>query len=274
MSFLKNTWYVAAWASEIESGVLFKRTILQQNLLFLRSDDGRVAALDDRCAHRQVPLSMGKVIEGCIECPYHGLQYNVDGQCVHNPHGNGRIPSRAVIKTYPVEERYGAVWIWMGDQQKANVELIPCFDFMSPEVAYLGEGKMTIEGDYQLETDNILDLSHIEFVHPVFSSPAVSRAGVSTEIDGNTVWSKRDIDNDLTPPDFIRQNFQVQEGPIDRWLHVHWQAPACMAVLLRVSQKSRALCRLKCTGLLLRLQLQVIIFMVPEYLKVSAPMLK
>jgi vanillate O-demethylase monooxygenase subunit len=200
---------------------MLKRIILEQNLLFLRRTDGKVAALDDRCAHRQVPLSIGEIVNDCIECPYHGLQYNLEGQCVHNPHSNGRIPSRAVIKANPVEERYGAVWIWMGNKAKANTEAIPRFDFMNPEVAYLGEGKMTIEGNYQLETDNIMDLSHIEFVHPVFASPAVSRAGVTTEIDGNTVWSKRDIDNDTTPPDFIRKNFQVAEGPIDRWLHVH-----------------------------------------------------
>lgn len=238
MNFLKNTWYVAAWASEVVTGVMLKRTILEQNLLFLRTADGRVAALDDRCAHRQVPLSMGKVINGCIECPYHGLQYNLEGQCVHNPHGNGRIPARAVVKTYQTEERYGAVWIWMGDQQKANPATIPRFDFMNPQVAYLGEGKMTIEGNYQLETDNIMDLSHIEFVHPVFASPAVSRAGVTTEIDGDTVWSKRDIDNDRTPPGFYPAKFPGSRRP-------NRSLAACS---LASSSLYGALCRWCCFG--------------------------
>ena len=230
MSYLKNTWYVAAWADQISQGELVRRQILGEYIVFFRDENNKPAALTDRCSHRFAPLSMGKLRDNCVQCPYHGLRFSAEGTCVHNPHGDGRIPSRSSIKSYPLAERYGAIWIWMGDPEKATVEKIPRFDFMDPEVFYTGGGEMNVQGNYQLETDNILDLSHIEFVHPLFSSPAVSQGKFSHEIEGETVWSKRDITNDTEPPEFIRAAFNVKQGPVDRWLHVHWQAPAYMSL--------------------------------------------
>jgi phenylpropionate dioxygenase-like ring-hydroxylating dioxygenase large terminal subunit len=229
-NYLKNTWYVAAWSEEVTEAALLGRKILDIPVVLYRDNAGEVVALTDRCPHRFAPLSMGKIVNGCVECPYHGLRFNGSGACVHNPHGDGRIPDRAKVISYPVAEKHLAIWIWMGDPAAADPASIPEFEFMEAEDYYIATGSMQVEGNYMLEVDNILDLSHIEFVHPIFSSPAVSRAEVTHEIDGETVWSKRDMLGDDTPPDFIREVFNVPEGPLDRWLHVHWQAPAYMAL--------------------------------------------
>ena len=232
MSYLRNAWTVAAWANELEPGQLLARTLLDEPLVFFRDAQGQPKALADRCPHRFAPLSMGKLCDGgaAVQCPYHGLRFDSGGACVLNPHGDGRIPEAAKVRSYPVVERWSAIWIWMGDAALADAALIPDFSFNDPAHWAVGTGRMVVNAPYELEIDNIMDLSHIEFMHPLFSSEAVRRAEVKCEQNGDTVWSKRFMANDLEVPEFIRQAFQVPEGPLDRWLHVRWSAPAVMAL--------------------------------------------
>jgi phenylpropionate dioxygenase-like ring-hydroxylating dioxygenase large terminal subunit len=229
MPYFRNVWYVAGWASELKSGGLLRRRLLEQAILMFRDQQGVPHALLDRCPHRFAPLSMGKWIDGVVECPYHGLRFDGGGQCVFNPQGD-HIPQAAVVKHYPIVERYSALWIWMGDPGKADATLIPDFSFMDPEHWYVGTSSMLVEGNYELETDNILDLSHIEFLHPVFSTEAVRRGKVDCVGEGETIWSKRFMARD-TLPEFLAHAFNIPPGELaDRWLDVRWNAPACMAL--------------------------------------------
>jgi phenylpropionate dioxygenase-like ring-hydroxylating dioxygenase large terminal subunit len=232
MSYLRNGWTVAAWAAELQPGQLFARTLLDEPLVFFRDAGGTPHALADRCPHRFAPLSMGRLCESgtAVQCGYHGLRFDGAGACVHNPHGDGRIPQAAKVRSYPLVERWSALWIWMGDPARADDSLIPAFPFNDPEHWAVGTGSMVVDAPYELEVDNILDLSHIEFMHPLFASDAVRRAKVECELQGDTVWCKRFMANDEQVPDFLRQVFQVERGPIDRWLHVRWNAPATMAL--------------------------------------------
>jgi vanillate O-demethylase monooxygenase subunit len=228
MTFLKNAWYVAAWSAEVQTGSLLARRLLDESVVIYRDDDGRAHALTDRCPHRFVPLSMGRLVDNVVQCAYHGLRFDGSGACVHNPHGP--VPKAARVRSFPRVERYGALWIWTGDAALADDAMIPEFDFLVPEHWYAGTGYMTIDGGYELEMDNILDLSHIEFLHPLFASEAVSRADVKSSQEGETVWSRRYIRDD-TPPPFIYEAFNVPQGsPVDRWLDVRWNAPALMAL--------------------------------------------
>src|SRR3978361_676520 len=94
--FVRNTWYVALWSSELPPGKLVARTYLDQPVLLFRREDGTVAAISDTCSHRFAPLSMGTLLPGDrVQCPYHGLEFAADGRCVHNPHGSGAIPAAA-----------------------------------------------------------------------------------------------------------------------------------------------------------------------------------
>lgn len=232
MTYLRNAWTVAAWADELAPGKLLARTLLDETIVLFRGADGRPQALLDRCPHRFAPLSMGQLCDGgaSAQCPYHGLRFDGSGACVHNPHGDGRIPAAAQVRSYPAVERWSAVWIWMGDAARADAALIPEFAFNDPQHWAVGTGSMVVDAPYELEIDNILDLSHIEFMHPLFASEAVRRAEVKCEQDGETVWSKRFMAEDREVPDFIRQVFQVPDGPVDRWLDVRWNAPASMAL--------------------------------------------
>jgi len=228
---LRNAWYVAAWVAELPPGNLLARRLLDEPVVLFRDISGTATALADQCPHRFAPLSMGRLTEGGrVECPYHGLRFDALGQCVFNPHGDGNIPKAAVVRRYPVVERHNLLWIWMGDSARADAAALPDFGFLDPADYAVGSGHMVVAGHYELETDNILDLSHIEFLHPLFASEAVRRAQVVCEQDGDTVWCKRHMRADAEVPGFIRQVFQVPEGSVDRWLDVRWHAPANMAL--------------------------------------------
>lgn len=232
MTFLRNTWYVAAWSREVISGTLLRRRLLGEQIVLFRDAQGAAKALLDRCPHRFAPLSLGRLCDGgdSVQCGYHGLRFDTDGQCVHNPHGDGRIPKAAVVRAYPVIERFSAIWIWMGEANKADPALIPQFPFLVPEDNYVACDKIEIDSHYELESDNILDLSHIEFMHPLFSSDHVSQGRFECIQDGDTIWSKRFIEDD-TLPAFLHNAFGFAPGQkADRWLDCRWDAPACMAL--------------------------------------------
>lgn len=166
-SFLKNAWYVAMWAQDLAPGQLASRTIIGESLVFLRKEDGSVAAMADRCPHRFAPLHMGKVLPGGrIQCPYHGLQFDASGACVHNPHGGGAIPPTAQVRTYPVVEKHLCLWVWMGNRAP-DESRIPDFSILDTALkAHMTRpDHIVVRAHYQLLVDNLLDLSHAMYLH-------------------------------------------------------------------------------------------------------------
>lgn len=229
MNFLKNAWYVAAWNSEIQSGQLFKRTLLNQSLVFFRDTKEQIKALLDRCPHRFSPLSMGKLCGESIQCPYHGLQFDGSGACTHNPHGDHSIPRAARVQSYITAEKHSLVWIWMGDADKADEALIPDFSCLSPDKYYIAKRYLHMKANYILETDNIMDLSHIQFLHPTtLGSDSVSQAVSRTEQKGSTVWSYRMTNSEILP-EFLYSAMGIESGTlVDRWIDVRWDPPSYM----------------------------------------------
>ena len=226
MRVLKNIWYMAAWAEEVEHGKLFHRQIVGEHVVFFRQEDGQLSAIGDRCPHRFAPLHIGQQVGDSVECKYHGLRFGSDGNCVFNPQGNGVIPKAAKVPAYPTTEKYGIIWIWMGDPAKADAATVHDFPILEPADYAVGHGYLKVNANYELESDNIMDLSHIEFLHPLFATEAVRRGKTSSSQEGDAVWSRRFIANDLLPP-FLEEIFLLKPGtPADRWLDCRWQAPA------------------------------------------------
>jgi phenylpropionate dioxygenase-like ring-hydroxylating dioxygenase large terminal subunit len=166
--FLHNAWYPVAFSSDIAVGASpFARTLLERPLVFFREQAGALRVLEDRCPHRFAPLSKGSVAGGRLTCPYHGLQFDGTGRCVHNPHGNGEIPKAAVVASLPVTEQNGVVWVWPGNPAQAQEGLLPDLGEIHPKnegstfTAYLRS-----EVDYEIVVDNLLDLTHADFLHP------------------------------------------------------------------------------------------------------------
>jgi phenylpropionate dioxygenase-like ring-hydroxylating dioxygenase large terminal subunit len=231
MSFLRNAWYVAAWADEVAPGALIHRTLLNEPVLLFRDSKGEPHALIDRCPHRFAPLHRGKHLGDRIQCGYHGLEFNSEGRCVHNPHSDERIPGAVRVKSYPLCERHSFLWIWMGEASGADPATIPDFSFQDPAESYVGKRYLLARAGYLLEVDNILDLSHIQFVHPTtLGSGDVSKGHYASSVDGETVWSKRSTHAEVMP-EFLYRARNIPSGvPCDRWIDVRWNAPANMAL--------------------------------------------
>src|SRR6516165_9360698 len=179
--FLRNYWYVAAYDHEIGRCPL-GRIILGEPIVFYRLEDGTPVALEDRCAHRHLPLSMGTLVGDVLQCHYHGLRYDKTGTCVRVP-GQDTIPRSARVKNYPVVERYHWLWIWMGDPALADPDKITDFHwFDDPNWGAKGE-YLHVKGNWQLVVDNLLDLTHLAFVHgTTIGNPAlVNQAQVKVQ---------------------------------------------------------------------------------------------
>lgn len=227
-SLLRNCWYVGAWSDEVAFGRPMARTILAEPVVFLRYEDGSVNALADRCPHRYAPLHQGRQVGDQIHCPYHGLGFDRTGTCVHNPHAGTRIPSHAVARTFPVVERYAALWVWMGDGELADPDLIPDFQCHVAPDRRLVKGVVSMGANYRLINDNLLDLSHVEFLHPTtLASEAIARGEHAVHVDGLTVRSDRWCPDGAAPPAWGAQ-MPDHEGPVDHWLEMRWTAPSMM----------------------------------------------
>lgn len=234
MAYLLNTWYVAGWADELAPGALVSRRLLDIPVVMFRDAQGKPHALHDRCPHRFLPLSAGKLNAetGTVQCGYHGLEFDGTGRCTLNPHGDNTIPKAAKVRSYPLLDRNSTLWIWMGDPERADPALLPDFSCMDPDIWYVGKGYLRPRADYRLEVDNILDLSHIEFVHStLLGSEAVKRAKTEVRQEGASIWSCRLMQDEVLP-DAGCDQFGVPRGMhIDRWLDVRWDAPGNMLLL-------------------------------------------
>lgn len=193
-AFLKNAWYVAAWADEVGPAPA-ERRIIGERLVLYRTVDGSPVALEGLCPHRRLPLAMGRVEGDTLACGYHGLTFAPDGRCVAVPCQNG-VPSGADLRSYPVAERYGLVWVWMGDAKRADPDAIVAIPNWGDSAwGYNRGAAMRYDCNYLLITDNLLDPSHVAWVHgSSFGDPSCAdvpmqiRAGT----DGMTVsrWIK------------------------------------------------------------------------------------
>ena len=164
MTYAPNAWYVAGWSHDIDIGKPFAITILNDALVLYRTPAGKVVAMEDRCVHRLAPLSLGRCEGDRLRCMYHGLLFDTDGTVVEIP-GQATIPPRAKVRTYPVADRHSWVWVWMGDPDKADEALIPEAVGLDHPDYILGHGQLDYEAEARLINDNLLDFSHLSFVH-------------------------------------------------------------------------------------------------------------
>ena len=162
--FLRNCWYVAAWNHELIDGRKLARTILERPVVIYRGASGRVVALDDRCCHRAAPLSMGRIEGDDIRCMYHGMKFEPGGKCIQIP-GQDMIPPKLGVRSYPVVERYNLIWIWMGDIEKADPNLIVDYPPLADPKWRGLPGYMHYKANWLLIVDNLSDFAHLAFVH-------------------------------------------------------------------------------------------------------------
>ena len=236
-TFPLNAWYVAAYDVEVKNALL-ARTVCNQKLVLFRKTDGGVAALEDACWHRLLPLSMGRLDGDEVTCGYHGLVYNAQGRCTHMPSQETLNPS-ACVRAFPVVEKHRFVWIWPGDPAKADPALIPDMHW-NHDPAWAADGQMIrVRCDYRLVVDNLMDLTHETFVHgSSIGQRAVAEAPFVATHGNRTATVTRWMEGIDAPPFWAGQIFQARgyRGPVDRWQIIKFEAPCTVNIDVGVAE--------------------------------------
>ncbi|MCC5795233.1 MAG: aromatic ring-hydroxylating dioxygenase subunit alpha [Chromatiales bacterium] len=170
-----NFWYPIGLSKEIGSEKPFRTTVLGLRFVAFRDDEGKAHVLSDTCVHRGGSLGKGWVKDNCVVCPYHGWRYGTDGKVREIPSMPGkRIPGRAKVDSYPVEERYGIVFAFLGDLPEEErpplytVEEFGQDGWRASEIVIL-----ELDAYFERSIENGLDPSHNEFVHPTQGNPGM-----------------------------------------------------------------------------------------------------
>ncbi len=224
MTYPMNAWYMAAWSSEVGEGP-FARRLLDIPVVLFREGDGRAVALEDRCPHRFAPLHRGRFADGVVECGYHGLRFNSAGACIHNPAGDA-IPPQAKVRAFPVQERDHILWIWMGDPARADPDRIAdfsCIPREPGECANIGN-YLHVRANYLLEIDNLMDLSHVNYLHSgTLGNESMRGHKVKVHEERGAIHAE------LWMPGTTAPIYSPLFGqPCDQWTNMIWMAPSCM----------------------------------------------
>ena len=222
--FLTDAWYAAATCTSLAPGPLHC-TLLGLPLVLWRTESGQAAALLDRCPHRHAPLSQGSIRAESLACVYHGLRFDPSGRCVHAP-GQTRIPPAATVRSFPVIERYGLVFVWMGDPALADpADLVEIPAYGQPGWG-LTRGQTIFQARWTLIADNLIDPAHTSFVHQrTIGDAAGDEVPVSaSELPDGTICCERWIE--ASPPVPVMRRLGGLHGLVDRWQRYHYRAPA------------------------------------------------
>lgn len=237
---LKNCWYAAFLAEEVTREPK-ERTICNEPLVFYRTEAGVAVTLSNVCPHRLAPLSLGRVIGDLIECPYHGMRFDTGGTCRLIP-GQDQIPEKANIPAYPTVERWGMIWVWLGQPALLDESKIPAMPWRrgagwNAELAYYYH----VPAAYTLTMDNLLDLGHASFIHgdTVGVDPAqLDHNALEWRVEDNGVRNLRNYVNIKPAP--VVQSWGNFAGLIDETVSSEWTPPCNINILLEAKDANTA----------------------------------
>lgn len=237
--FLNNSWYVAALASKVDRNLLASRLLGQQIVLY-RKTSGEVVALRDRCAHRHAPLSLGTLQGDEIQCRYHGFRFDCSGACTRIP-GESSVPAAIKVDRFPVLERFGLVWVWMGDPASADEGRVPVWSWYDRPDFQRYFKDFVIEAPFLSIVDNLMDLTHVHFVHRILGAENLIHESepMKTWEDGDQVLFTRDLRKDKNSDAYMEiggryipasvvfttsmpkkdGSAEVQPGPVSQVMH-------------------------------------------------------
>jgi phenylpropionate dioxygenase-like ring-hydroxylating dioxygenase large terminal subunit len=223
MGYVQNRWYPLTWSRDVGRNLLARR-VVGENVVVYRTTNGNVVALRDVCPHRLTPLSLGKLKGDAVECGYHGMMFDGAGKCIRIP-SQDIIPNNARVRAYPVAERMGLVWIWIGEASRADEALIYHLpQYEDPRWSAAHGDALEIKTSYLNLADNLCDPAHVSFVHlSTLGNAASEDIPVQHRVtdDGVLVW--RWIRN--SPPIPIFAKYGDFTGNVDRWHYYHYTAP-------------------------------------------------
>jgi phenylpropionate dioxygenase-like ring-hydroxylating dioxygenase large terminal subunit len=217
--FVRNAWYIAARSEELKQQPL-GRILLNEPVVLYRKADGKPVALEDRCCHRRAPLSEGKVEGDSLRCGYHGFLYDAGGKCTWVP-GTDRIPPGARVRAYPVVERHRWIWAWMGEAAKADESLIPDLHYNDSPGWASASSVLPVKAGYLLMVENLMDLSHVAFVH-------INSIGSAEDINPDLAWERGE---NFARGTRVASNLSPSKGMVQRGLDFNMDVKKVMTFL-------------------------------------------
>jgi len=228
MTYITEAWYPVVWADRV-GRELTRHTVLDEPIVIYRLENGDIAALRDVCPHRRAPLSLGKLKGDTIECGYHGMTFDCSGKCVLIP-GQEIIPRTAMVRAFPLQVKYGMVWLYMGEPKNADPAKIFHIEQYGKEGWHAVQGDtLRIECNYLSLCDNLLDPAHVTFVHAsTLGTPAGAAVPVNNDYGDSTITVWRWIRNGPVIPLF--EKFGKLQGLVDRWHYYTYSMPCNFSI--------------------------------------------
>jgi phenylpropionate dioxygenase-like ring-hydroxylating dioxygenase large terminal subunit len=229
--YVRNQWYVIAYSREIGRELL-QRDSLGDPVVLFRTEGGSPVALFDRCPHRGMPLFKGKLIGDSLQCGYHGIEFGTNGRSVKVPSG-GSAPASLCVRSYPLLERAGWLWIWMGDPALADPAKLPNHEDIGLEGGgwYPDPGiHLGLKANYLLPLENLADATHITYLHHgLIDTGNVASMPYRLEITGTTVKVYRDFVNEPMPP-MLAKVFHLRGERVTRTLELSTYVPNLVVI--------------------------------------------
>ncbi|NEQ24808.1 MAG: Rieske 2Fe-2S domain-containing protein, partial [Microcoleus sp. SIO2G3] len=212
----RHCWYPVTFVQDLPKNRPYSFFLYDEPFVLFRNQEGKLSCLTDRCPHRAAKLSDGQIIDGKIECLYHGWQFDSDGQCLHIPQlqADAKIPVNACSQSFTVLERQGIVWVWPGEPKAASEEDIPTLAALDKSGFVHTDFMLDLPYDQTYFVENVMDPAH------VFISHHGTRGG------GNRKNAKPlDMEVLESSNTLIRGRWRQTEKPDDVWKHIDFFAP-------------------------------------------------
>ncbi len=230
MAFIQNRWYLAGWSHEVMPGPggapkPLGRKICGEDVVIWRTATMKLVILADYCPHRLAPLSYGDVIGEDIKCRYHGLRFNSEGRCSVDP--SGAKPPPMQIKSYPVAERDGGIYVWIGQGEPDR----PAPDWLDLGQEYGGalRDHLVVKANYKFIVDNLQDDAHATHLHTLLETEAhIARPKTEVIDNGEEIKSITQLKDTSVIPFF--RALRKKPGNVDQFIHLTWKAPSTINI--------------------------------------------
>ena len=205
---IPNQWYVILESKEVKSGRPIGVTRMGEKLVLWRDAQDKVTCMRDLCPHRGVALSAGKVLGNCVQCPFHGFEFDISGQCTVIP-ANGKnapVPKAFKVHTYLTREAHGFIYIWWGEPRE-DLPALPFFEAIDEAASHT-----TIRDPwpthYSRAIENQLDVVHLPFVHrntigrgqqTLVNGPRSRLETIDGNVEQLSIWFDNEVDHGQTP---------------------------------------------------------------------------
>ncbi|HBE19732.1 MAG TPA: (2Fe-2S)-binding protein [Cyanobacteria bacterium UBA11149] len=163
----RSCWYPICFVQDLPKNKPYSFSLYEEPLVLFRNETGTLICLTNRCPHRAAKLSDGQIIDGKIECLYHGWQFGINGECLHIPQlaPDAKIPVNACVESFPVVQRQGMIWLWIGEAKKADERLIPIIPELDNPAFVSTDYIRELPYDQNYLIENFIDPAHVYISH-------------------------------------------------------------------------------------------------------------